>query len=193
MALFKKKKEEMRAIDEIPSLPELPRLPELPDLSSDNLRFKPNALPRFPPSTFGNKFSQDTIKDAVSGGKERDEEFANESEEIQTMPKLPEGPLTREFDEEEPFEREMSRVSNRPLSDYRQKAEPMFVRLDKFEESLESFEKIKKQFAGVESLLEDIKRVREDEGKELGEWQSRLQTMKNQIDKIDRDIFSKIE
>ncbi|MDD5700197.1 MAG: hypothetical protein PHH00_03330 [Candidatus Nanoarchaeia archaeon] len=193
MTLFKKKKEEMRAVDEIPSLPELPRLPELPNLSSDNFQFKPNALPRFPPSTFGNKFSQNTIKDAVSGGKEVNEEFANESEEVQTMPKLPKGPLTRELDEEESFEEEMPRIPSRPLSDYRQKAEPMFVRLDKFEESLESFEKIKKQFAGVESLLEEIRRVREEEGKELGEWQSRLQTMKNQIDKIDRDIFSKIE
>jgi len=139
MALFKKKKEEIKGVDEIPSLPELPRLPELPSFPSDNLQFKPNALPRFPPSTFGNKFTQNTIKDAVSGEKESEEGLADESEEIQTMPKLPKGPLTRE-EGEEPFEEEISMPSMREPMSYKQRAEPMFVRLDKFEESLDSFE-----------------------------------------------------
>jgi hypothetical protein len=189
MAWFNKnKKEDMEGQEEIPSLPQLPQLPDFP---SDNFQFKPNALPRFPSSSLGNKFSQSTIKDAISGEKEGDE--TDESEEIQTMPRFPRGSLTREADEEESSEEEMPKMQSRPLNDYRQKAEPMFVRLDKFEESLENFEKIKKQLAGAEGLLEDIKHTKEEESKELESWQSKLQTMKNQIDKIDRDVFSKIE
>jgi hypothetical protein len=191
MAWFNKnKKEGMKEQDEVPSLAQLPPFPDLSNISPDNFQFKPNALPKFPSSPLGNRFSQSTIKDAISGEKEGDE--ADESEELQTMPKLPQGPLTRETDEEESYGEEMPKIPSRPVSDYRQKEEPMFVRLDKFEDSMETFEKIKKQLVGVEGLLEDIKQTKEEEGKELESWQSKLQTMKNQIDKIDRDIFSKI-
>ncbi|HTZ42055.1 MAG TPA: hypothetical protein VMC07_02505 [Candidatus Omnitrophota bacterium] len=201
MALFKGKKELLKEIDELPPLPELPKLPEIPSMPKNNaqanVQFKPNILPRFPPNAIGNKFSQNTIKNAIAGEKESDMEKdeVNESEEIQTMPKLPKGPLAREMPEEEEFDEEMPPMHSMPrqMNDFRKKEEPMFVRLDRFEESLENFEKIKKQLAGVEGLLEEIKKTKEDEGRELADWQARLQTMKNQIDKIDQDIFSKIE
>jgi hypothetical protein len=191
MAWFNKnKKGEMKEQKEMPSLPQLPQLPDLP---SDNFQFKPNMLPRFPQNSLGDKFSQDTIKDAVSG--EKEDEMTNEPEEIQAMPKPPMGPLTREAppEMEEPFEEEMPSMSRGAISSSRQKAEPMFVRLDKFEESLGSFDKIKKQLSGVEKLLESIKSTKEEESREIEAWQSKLQTMKNQVDKIDRDIFSRIE
>ena len=155
------------------------------------MQFKPNSLPKFPTSSFGEKFSHDTIKDAISGEKEGEEENANESEEIQMMPEIPEGPLTKE----------VSSMENEPLQErkfrpnYPMKSEggPIFVRLDKFEENLEIFNRIKRQLSGVEKILDDIKRTKEQEDKELGDWESKLQTMKEQIDKIDKDIFSKVE
>lgn len=188
MALFNRnKKGDMKEMEGIPSLPELPKLPDFP---MNEFQYKPNALPKFP-NTFGNKFSQSTIKDAISG--EKEDEMANESEEDQMISKLPTGPLTREMEEEEmPMEEEPS-FKPEFRRETPSKMEPMFVRLDKFEESLETFEKIKKQFAGVEGLLSEINSTREEENKELESWQTKLQTMKNQIDKIDRDVFSKIE
>ncbi len=190
MALFgKKKKEENKNLSEIPELPALPPLPRLPDFNSDNMPFKPNALPRFPPSSLGDKFSQTTIKEAISG--EKEDEMANESEEIETMPNLPEGPLTREISSSEFPEFPERKI--RPIYPREIAKHPMYVRLDKFEENLEIFEKIKRQLIGVEKILDDIKRTKEQEDKELGEWQTRLQAMKEQIEKIDRDIFSKIE
>jgi hypothetical protein len=190
MALFNKnKKGDMKEMDGIPSLPELPRLPDLP---LDSFQYKPNALPKFPSNALGNRFSQSTIKDAISG--EKEDEETDESEEEQMMSKLPKGPLTRETMEEDelPMEQE-SKFSSEFRRETPSKMEPMFVRLDKFEENMDTFEKIKRQFAGVEVLLEGIKGTREEENKELESWQTKLQTMKNQIDKIDRDIFSKIE
>ncbi len=183
----KNKKEEIKEPEEIPSLPQLPKLPDLP---SGNIQFKPNILPRFPSNSLGNRFSENTIKDAISGEKDGEEE-TDESEEIQTMPRFPKGPLTRETPDEEFEEEPMPRREF--MGGPRQKMEPMFVRLDKFEENLEIFEKIKKQLGGVEGLLENIKQIKEEESKELESWQAKLQTTKNQIDKIDRDIFSKIE
>jgi hypothetical protein len=194
MALFNKKKNEVNQLPEIPDVPSLPPLPKLPELDSDNSQFRPNALPRFPPSSFGEKFSQSTIKDAISGEREGDES-ANESEEVQTMPKLPEGPLTRDVSSPEDFvSGRRPRPAPRNYSDRNgPQPHPMFVRLDKFEENLEVFERIKKQLSGVEKILEEITRTREQEDKEMQDWQSRLQTMKEQLDKIDQDIFSNAE
>jgi hypothetical protein len=203
MGLFNKKKKE-----EIPethsSFPELPPLPKLPDLpldNSTNLQFKPNILPRFPSSSLGNKFSQDTIKDAISGEKE-DEEADESEEEIQTMPKLPSSPLTKEVPqekEESPREKPQVTKQSRPedrgysMQRVQEKPEPIFVRLDKFEENMDLFDKIRKQFMGVEKILEDIRHTKEEEDRELESWQQKLQTMKSQMDKIDKDIFSKID
>ena len=66
---------------------------------------------------------------------------------------------------------------------------PMYVRLDKFEENMELFDKIKKQLIGVEKIMNDIKQTKEQEDKELADWQRRLQTMKEQIEKIDKRYF----
>lgn len=201
MAWFNKNKKEMTPsqVEEIPSLPPLPKLPEFPA----DVQFKPNALPRYPSSSLGDKFSQNTIKEAISGEKEGEEEEANESEEMQTMPRLPSGPLIREFPPmpEEPMamERSMSKPMSLPtysapvVRESQTRANPMFVRLDKFEENLAVFDKIKKQLAGVERIIEDIKRTKEEEDKQMAEWEEKLQTMKGQIEKIDKDIFSKIE
>ena len=192
MAWFNKnKKGEVKNSNEFTEIPSLPQLPKLPDLPMDNLQFKPNALPRFPSSSLGNKFSQDTIKGAITGEKEEDEETTNESEEVQTMPRLPASPLMQEVPSSM-----MGGFSERKQQQsypMRQESQaPMFVRLDKFEENLDVFDKIKRQLVGVEKIFDDIKRTKEQEDKELMEWQTKLQTMKQQLDKIDKDIFSKI-
>lgn len=196
MAWFNKnKKEETHELAELPALPELPKLPELPP---SNMQFKPNALPRYPSSALGDKFSQNTIKDAISGEKEDDEEEADDSDvELQTMPKLPTGPLAREIPTASDFlpksQKQKQNYSMPPMRPESHAGGPMYVRLDKFEENMGIFDKIKHQMIGVEKILDDIRRTKEQEDKELGEWQTKLQTMKEQIEKIDKDIFSKVE
>jgi hypothetical protein len=193
MAWFNKnKKEETHELAELPALPELPKLPELPP---DNMQFRPNALPRFPSSALGDKFSQNTIKDAISGEREDDEELADESDELQTMPKFPDGPLTREIPTASDFlpKKQKQNYQMPPMRKESHMGGPMYVRLDKFEENMEIFGRIKRQLVGVEKIMNDIRHAKEQEDRELGEWQAKLQTMKEQIEKIDRDIFSKVE
>ncbi len=72
-------------------------------------------------------------------------------------------------------------------------AEPVFVRIDKFQESLNIFEKIKKEISEIESKLKDIKKIKEQEEAELEHWQGEISTIKEQIDKIDQDVFSKVD
>ena len=72
-------------------------------------------------------------------------------------------------------------------------AEPVFIRIDKFEESLEIFKETKSKILDIEKMLRDIKSIKEEEEKELEEWYNEVQTMKTQIERVDKDIFSKIE
>jgi hypothetical protein len=221
-----------QAIGSLPDLPKLPELPELPDLQEKKQENKEmfHQLPSFPNSSLGQKFSQNTIKDAISRregtnnfypeGKKGErvfeaDDFANYNQKMQKMPKplirpqITEQPKfiipkTKEIEEpEEEFEmedfqtepmefEEPSEIKRSDFGSY-QKEEPVFIRIDKFEEALKVFEKTKKEIADIEKTIKDITQVREDEDKELESWQTDIVKIKEQIDKVDKDIFSKIE
>ena len=74
MGFFTKTKE---AKEERLSLPDLPRLPEI-DTFEENEERRIHKLPSLPHNSLGTKFSQDTIKGAVSG--EREDDFADADE-----------------------------------------------------------------------------------------------------------------
>ena len=218
MGWFKKNKEEKQ--EDSAKLPELPKLPGLSQEGISEEDYKLPSLPRYPANSLGDKFSQNTIKEAVSGEKEDFEEEmedeANESEEMEEMPRLPKGPLTKEIrapvrnpslpslkemeKEFQPMETLRIPTASKPrtreldrFSQVETNEEPVFIRIDKFEESLKIFDKIKKQITGVEKLLSDIKDTKEQEEKELENWESKLGEMKNQIEDVDKNIFSKLE
>jgi len=192
MGIFKKK----GAVNpEIPSLPPLSKLPNFPEMDNRNPNDNSNfisQLPEFPPNTIGEKFSQESIKKAVSGEKEDDENFEmNESdfeEGEQMIPKLPQ----KQF----PL---METLSNaRPISRTKEYQEPekngpIFVRIDRFEEAVKSIKKIKEQLSSIEQDLEEVKKIKEKEEKEISLWEEELGIVKQQIEKIDKEIFSKVE
>ncbi len=179
MGWFDKEKKEVR----IPALPELPKLPEWPKFEGVNDTDIIHQLPTFPSNPINEKFSQNTIKEAVAGKKEDDiedaDEFAEDKDyEMQMMQK----PLKKNF------EPEIESVFRKEKI-----YEPIFIRIDKFEESVHILEKIKKQILEVEKLLADTKRLKEKEEKELESWEKEMRLVKIQIDKIDKNLFSKIQ
>ena len=199
MGLFKKKEEKRpdlsKALDNS-TLPELPSLPDTNDFPSlEEFDRTSKQLPTFPKNQFGEKFSQKAIKEAVSG-EEEDEgvsEFSREplrnkvmsreleESEFQDMPKMIQRrsyPVPQEF---------MSAAKKV------REAEPVFIRIDKFEESLKTFEKTRQKIMEVEKMLLDIKLLKEQEEKELDSWEKELQFIKNQIERVNNDIFSKVE
>lgn len=196
MGLFNKDK---REVSDVPKLPELPRLPDLPKIN-DNKGL--SQLPSFPRNSLGDKFSQNTIKDVVSGEEEDDEEenadeFSYNQENTQMMLKPEKKNLmTREMDEGNREYRQFQKFEKRVLETpggYGKKDEPIFVRLDKFEESLKIFEKIRNQILEIEGVLHEIKSVKDQEEKELQFWEQEIQNIKKQIEKVDKDIFSRVE
>lgn len=176
------KKKEDSSILEIPRLPDLPELPPL-----DEGRETLPQLPSFPTSNLGEKFSQSAIKEAVSGRKER-REYADDFEEDQMMPlppKAPEEYMTKDIEEVPRGFREAASVVK--------KAEPVFVRIDKFEQSLKIFEKAKAKVIDIEKMLKEIKKLKESEEEELNNWEKEIQTTKEQIERVDKELFSKIQ
>jgi hypothetical protein len=207
MGLFgkKDKKVEMKKdISEIPELPELPKLPELPSMDEFSYEEEPlPQLPRFPNSSLGNKFSQNTIKEAISGKKEDEEVFDAEDfpedERKGMMQKPLQKPLTEDFDnyEESPISTK-PKIKEVPQNfitrNYMtRKAEPVFIRIDKFEESMKIFQEIKSQVSEIENLIKNTKEIKAKEEEELASWESDIQVIKNQIEKVNQDIFSRIE
>lgn len=211
MGLFKSKKIEERPL----SLPELPRLPELDFNSPKTTEVKRplQALPSFPSSSLGNKFSQNTIKDAVSGEVRGDilpddteeleedyddlEDYDEEIEvtkEIKKIASNSESPRTKEILSEEmlPSSKMLAKPSVSREIVTKSKEDSVFIKLEKFEESLDLFTDMKKQLVEAEKLLNKIKEVKEQENDELVSWTTKMESMKNQIERIDKNIFSKI-
>jgi len=193
MGWFKKEKSEG-----IPSLPELPELPEIPETKFE----KPHQLPSFPTNSLGEKFSQNAIKEAVSREKE---DYEEGEDEVVELPKLKK-PLTRELPlhkktkmkltRELPIRKNKTQEIPEEFEEAEsqvRKAEPVFIRIDKFEKSLKVFEKTKQKINEIEKMLKDIQDLKEEEEIELEAWGSEIQNLKQQIEKIDDDVFSKID
>ncbi len=206
MGLFgkKDKKEEVKKnILSIPELPELPKLPELPYM--DEFSYEDNSLPqlpKFPNNPLGDKFSQNTIKEAISGKKEDKEVFDAEDFPEEERSGMMQKPLQRPLRED--FEDYEESISTKPRSKgvsqnfvaknyMTKKAEPIFIRIDKFEESMKIFQDIKSQVSEIENLIKNIKEIKSKEEEELTSWETEIQLIKNKIEKVNQDIFSRIE
>lgn len=205
MGLFSKKdkaKEVKSNISSVPELPELPKLPDFPymDESSHEEESLPQ-LPRFPNNSLGNKFSQNTIKEAITGKKEEEEVFDAEDfteEEKRMMQKPLQKPLREDVEDYETgvlMKPKLKEISpNFVEKNYMtRKAEPVFIRIDKFEESMNIFQNIKTQISEIENLIKKTKEVKDKEEEELTSWQTEIQLIKDQIEKVNQDIFSRIE
>lgn len=199
MGWFNKKKKEGKE-DKIPSLPEIPKLPVLPRLNvpSENPYLENKSIPQlpsYPRNSFDEKFSQNAIKGAVSG--EKEDEF-NEVYKANESFKKDEGMMPT------PYEKIVER-NTMPSDEYisspkkftgtlrkTRNAEPVFIRMDKFEESLEVFENAKSKVKELEEMLRGIKKIKEEEERGLQEWETEIQNIKGHLDKLDRDLFSKL-
>ena len=203
MGLFSKKRKEVKK-DSIRLLPELPRLPDFPELNYENEEI--SKLPKFPSSSFGTKFSQNTIKDAISGGKESDNfpQLDDFPEDFEAPQKPMKRPMPKDFDKRiekrnisgmtrnSEFEETTHKI---PITEFRKErgiAEPVFIRIDKFEEALKIFNDTKKKLSEMEEILKDIKKVKEKEEEELQVWENEIKNLKEKIEKVDREMFSKI-
>src|SRR3989339_162317 len=183
MSWFDKKEENQNP--EIPMLPEFPKLPELPRLSEiqeeeEEIEDSPkqiHQLPSFPHNSLGDKFSQNTIKEAIRGKPEKTSEDYDE-----IIPKLPIQKMEKSImpkTKEEDYEQVAQKLPPQKIikmqeipSEFKEasikvkRTEPVFIRLDKFEESLEIFEKIKERIMDIEKMLKETQEIKDKKEKD---------------------------
>jgi len=150
MGWFNRKKEKKEG-DSYSKLPELPNPPNF--LKMEGSKEKIN-LPTLPKSSF----DQNTQKYSISTSKEI---LENEPETKQEETQIIQPPIKK------PLRREISEESNKKVIEEKEKPKqpekktgPIFIRLDKFKDSLELFEEIKKRIEEINKHLENTKKLK---------------------------------
>ena len=193
--------------------PSLPNLPELPNSTEKKNSIaeppKNPTLPAFPGSSLGNKMNQNSIKEAISKSEEEDKD-----ERITpNIPPMSSPPRPGARGMSKPRSIEMAGPTGRPTMapispppsrkntattpsveqiSPRTSGEPLFIKLDTFEKSISSFNEIKLRVGEIETLLANIKSIKEQEERELIDWEAEINSVKSRLEEIDREIFSKI-
>lgn len=193
MGLFGTNKKEEKKKEEIPQLPSLPKLPDFQgfgDFGYDGTS-QIHKLPSFPSSSLGMKFSQNTIKEAVTGDErgdfsDGDADDSVDDDDMRMMQEPFKRPLTEEIGMGSRFS------SSSPNFSRGAAPGPVFIRVDKFEGAIEIFNETRKKISEIEQVLDEIKRTKEKEDKELQSWEVEVKLMKDQIEKVNRDVFSKV-
>jgi hypothetical protein len=203
MGLFGKKSKE-----EVPSLPELPESNDLVLPSKNDLSNPPKGIPEIEikelpplPKMGKSELPQEQIKNTIS----------TPNPEINNIP-VPEMPGQMQksnFEIPEPRKGTLKSIGNQDLprtieiekrmsnqtfeKSLVKEAEPIYVRLDKFEETIEIFEEIKNKIKDMEEVLQKTKEIKQKEEDELIEWEREIQIIKTRIDSIDKNIFNKLD
>lgn len=140
---------------------EFPSLPELPQIPAFPKK-DIQPLPNFPKTSAGLEAIKNNVMDF--------ETPERRTMEVSSVPPMPTMPVAQNI--------------------VRQK-EPIYIKLDKFQDSVKSFEIIKAKAGDIEATLKKIKEIKDREDSELAEWESELQTMKARMESIDNAFFNK--
>ena len=108
-------------------------------------------------------------------------------DEMPKMPlKFPKPELKMQLAPRESFG---NKKSNRFIS----AEKPVFIKLDRYKESIGSLNEIKSRLRAAASYLQKIKEIRQREDEELAGWQRDLEDLKEKLEKIDKNLFSDFE
>jgi hypothetical protein len=196
--MFFKKKEDKKALPDLPVAPSLP-LPKFP------------TAPLKPVANDGEEFSQSStipeLKKASPGSIKVD---------VEDEPELPEAPEIKKFkavemeewspDNEEPEKPvRIGKINKIPeMDDIPVVREPprkigndrssdIFVKLDKFRNARRALEEIKIRSEEIESLLKKIRETKLREEQELAGWEKEINNVKARVQDISSNIFEKVE
>ncbi len=196
MGLFHKKEK----VPEIPLAPNLSGLPELPKEKASELPSLPKGL--------GSKASNALVKSAVSdvdvshetadGVQELPKDFKFEESVMkppvmgmipsvppQEMKKIPIKPSVPNS----PSVPIPSPNQNQGVSQSIQ--DPIFVRIDKYQNAKKELQEINKNIKSVEAVLNKLSEIKTREDKEVGQISESLSSIKTRLTTIDSNVFKK--
>ncbi len=194
-------------------IPELPELPNIPESKATNVQFnnmENSSLPSYPNSNLGERINENAIKDAVTYG---EPEFERQRSMIPSMnsaiPSIPQKQAKNMEIEGQTFEPSINSRSGKKtieVSEYEpayqnnqnyptnagikvKQTGPLFIQLEKFEDSIATLDDIKMQISEIESLMRSIQEIKNKEEENLIYWQKQIESIKARLDKVDRDLF----
>lgn len=203
--------------EDLSTLPELPSMPELapvfmPNFKTDFKDFKPAIKPEFKPQPMPEvkdfKFEVRETKEidrpetSIGGFK-----FPLEREERKKMTMdVEEAPATFQkssfqpsfqpsfkFSDMEPSNLFKEESSNEVSKKIEISDKPIYVKIDKFKDALNTFELVKKKVREIDALLKKIKDTRDKEQQELATWEQEISEIKDRINAVDTKLFSKLD
>jgi soluble cytochrome b562 len=210
MVWFKKKTEE-KINEDIPRLPELPNSEDLVFPSKEEFQPIPQDIPENMPEVETRELPMlPDFESEEIPGPNKTRPIANSAVPLQksrfaplqsNMQKQPGNMgamnITREIRPEikyRPKTFEMSsRVANEFSKPVSKEVEPVYIRLDKFETTVQAFEEIKNKIIEIESVLKKTQEIKQKEEKELEDWEREIQIIKARIDSIDKNVFNKLD
>jgi hypothetical protein len=173
MAFFKSKEDNDRS--QLPELPGLPEMPQLPSLPGTYNKTEVRPLPTFPKTSLGESMGIGAIKSTLDDNSEKDFE-------------------TRRIGPAEKRTMELSEMNNSstrsPIKSVNK--EPVFIKLDRFQDAVKKFEEIKIKVKDIEDSLGKIREIKDKEEEELKSWEQEIQMIKNNVSNIDNSLFSKL-
>ena len=141
------------------------------------------------------KFQQPRESSIPPAPEQAPEQQQSESPGIPSIPAKPQEPRTLEMHGQEHTYAPGQGIQAPPAPHPHAKRpvnEPVFVRIDKFQESKKSFDDIRKKLKNIEQVLGKIKDIKLKEDQEVALWTEDLEKLKIRLDEIDTDIFNKI-
>ena len=198
MGLFKKKREELPPEDfSLPEptamppedfsgfedLPELPDLPPIDDFEAGRIKqeFRDPRM-QLPAQRRGEKMKPVRIE--------------MEDYEIQALPMASPRMDMQNMQPEYPapfpttFSGQAQQPARRIISPIER---PIFVKIEKFRDSIENIHQIKNKLKSASSLIQKIKEIRQREDYELTSWEKELGELKTKLDSVDKKLFSDVE
>jgi len=193
MGLFNKK-------EDVPEIPTAPSLPDLPKIPREEAKKELPELPSFPTTPKNENFNQEMVKTAVADSSPPEEKESEVS--IPEIPTVPESkresesslfsPPKLEFPTPSIQKEEISITPQLVQTPITRDSDPIFVRIDKFQDSQKNFNSVKQKVGEIESVLRKIKEVKMKEESELKAWTDDVEKIKTKLAEIDADIFSQI-
>jgi len=195
MGLFGGKKE-----SGVPDIPPAPQMSFLPEAS------EPQELPTFPSTLRNESLNQEMVKSAVN---DSPADF-----ELPELPGIPESPLAPAVSTEEPMSGIPELPTRKPVESGGQRAfdsaipdlatqaplekdvsrgvEPIFVRIDKFQDAKDDLLKVQEKTKEMKDTLKKINDVRKKEEEELKEWEEEVEKLKSLLQEIDQEVFNRL-
>jgi len=186
MGLFSKKEK----VPSIPTAPQLPRLPSPP--SAEELRKKDlPELPSFPQISQQNMNNQTPEDNEVVVDMPPSMQSQGGIHNIESAIPSPPSSLPPKPEEEQRRTLELS-PQMPPAEKITKKVEPIFVRIDKFQDAQKDFKQIKEKVKEIESVLKKVKTIKEKEEAEINSWTEDLEKLKARLAEIDANIFNQL-